>query len=265
MKILKKILAQRPKKNEEGFFGDHKSWEDARTEAGGYDQPDILIKTELAMREIIAGRASFERDSVLLPSPEYPWPLITCLIYAAQADGNRLSVLDFGGALGSTYYQCRPFLKNISQLAWMVVEQKHYVESGQREFSKGPVSFHQDTLSACLVQKPNFLLLSSVLPYLPNPYEKFQELSDLKIRNLLVDRTFFLRRPGERLTVQVVPEWIYPASYPAWFLDEAKLKEVAAGAGYRLMAEFPALDENQPEGEKADAKGFYWILESGLR
>jgi len=143
-----------------------------------------------------------------------------------------------------------------------VVEQKHYVEAGRVEFSKKPVSFYENPAEAVLGVQPNLLLLSSVLPYLPNPYARFRELLALRISRVLVDRTFFLRRPGERLTVQKVPEWIYPASYPAWFLDESKLKNIASEAGYRLLAEFPALDQNQPEGEKADSKGFFWSLEA---
>ena len=248
------------KKSDSGFFGDYKLWEDARREAGGYDKPSILSRTEAAMREIIAGRASFERDSVILNKPEYPWPLISSLLSTAIGSKGRLAVLDFGGSLGSSYYQCRPFIQSIPELGWAVVEQEHYVDSGRREFALGPVTFYQYPAEACLAAKPNVLLLSSVLPYLPDPYQKFRELLELGVPQVVVDRTFFLRRPGERLTVQVVPEWIYPASYPAWFLDEAKVKAIAREAGYEMVAEFPALDENHPEGEKAEAKGFFWKL-----
>lgn len=247
-------------KADNGFLGDFRSWDEAKNTSSGYDLPGILAKTESSMREILAGSATFERDSVLLQKPEYPWPLISCLLSAAFASKGRLSVLDFGGALGSSYYQCRPFIRSVSELGWAVVEQEHYVDSGRREFSLGPVTFHHHTGEACLAAKPNVLLLSSVLPYLPDPYQKFRELLELRIPQVVVDRTFFLRRLGERLTVQVVPEWIYPASYPAWFLDEAKLKAIALEAGYELVAEFPALDENHPEGERAEAKGFFWKL-----
>ena len=243
-----------------GFFGDFASWKEAQKETTGYEKPDILAKTELSMRDILSGRAPFERDSVLMQNPEYPWPLISCLLSVAFASQGRLSVLDFGGALGSSYYQCRPFIQSIPELGWAVVEQEHYVDSGRREFALRPVTFYQHPAEACLAAKPNLLLLSSVLPYLPDPYQKFRELLELRVPQVVVDRTFFLRRPGERLTVQVVPEWIYPASYPAWFLDEAKLKAIAREAGYVLVAEFPALDENHPEGEKAQAKGFFWKL-----
>jgi len=260
MAWLKKIFKRRESPDRLIFQGDFGSWQQAEAEARGYGDISILVKTEESMREILAGKAVYERDSVLLPKPEYPWPLIGCLLSAALAAGGRLTVLDFGGALGSTYYQCRPFLTNVPQLAWMVVEQKHYVESGLREFSKEPVTFHDTVAAAYSARKPDLALLSSVLPYLPDPYSLFQEMLCLKIQHVVVDRTFFLRRPAERLTVQIVPKSVYPATYPAWFLNEAKLRAIAARAGYRLVAEFQALDQNEPEGENADAKGFFWRL-----
>lgn len=209
------------------------------------------------MRQILAGGAVFERDSVLLPAPEYPWPLISCLLYAAQADGNRLAVLDFGGALGSSYYQCRPFLGYVSRLAWMVVEQKHYVESGRREFSKGPISFHEDVQNACLAQKPNLLLLSSVLPYLPDPWSRLDELLALNIRCLVIDRLPFLGNDRNRLTVQKVPPEIYAASYPAWFFSRNRLLSICALHGYRERAEWPCTDDWNPEGEEARFSGLF--------
>ncbi len=257
MKILRRILGQSRKKAPSGFFGDYPSWDVARASAEGYEQPAILAKTEAAMREILAGRASFERDSVLLPEPEYPWPLITCLLYAAQADGGRLCVLDYGGALGSTYYQCRPFLENMSQLAWMVVEQKHYVVSGKREFSKKPISFHDDARAACLEQKPNLLLLASVLPYLPDPWTCLGELLALNIRHVLIDRLPFLEKDKDRLTVQIVPREIYPASYPAWFFSRSRLLSICTRHGYRERAEWPCADDWNPEGDKANFTGLF--------
>ena len=257
LKILNKILFKSRKPAEFGFFGDYASWEDARKEAGGYDQPGILAKTEAAMRQILAGGAVFERDSVLLPTPEYPWPLISCLLYAAQAEGNRLTVLDFGGALGSSYYQCRPFLRYVSQLAWMVVEQKHYVESGRREFSEGPISFHEDVQNACLAQKPNLLLLSSVLPYLPDPWARLDELLALNIRCLVIDRIPFLENDRNRLTVQKVPPEIYTASYPAWFFSRNRLLSICTLHGYRERAEWPCADDWNPEGEEARFSGLF--------
>jgi len=246
------------KRKKISFVGDFKTWDEAKQKAGGYDQYNILAKTEEAMREIIAGKAVFERDTILMLKPEYPWPLISFLLSVAAASGGNLSVLDFGGALGSSFFQCRKFLRAIPKVSWSIVEQKHVVESGIKNFSTQTLTFSFNAKEACAMYNPNILILSSVLPYLEEPYKIFSDLLKLSISYVVVDRTFFLKRPGERLTVQKVPEWIYPASYPAWFLDESKLCKIAEENGYHLEAEFNALDDHQPDGEKAYAKGLFW-------
>ena len=224
---------------------------------GGYDHSEIIDKTLAAMRKIVEGGAIFERDSVLLSKPEYPWPLIACLLHEAQKNGGRLSVLDFGGALGSSYYQCRPFFEGISELNWMVVEQKHYVEAGRRELSKSPVSFYEDVMQACEARKPNVLLLSSVLPYLPEPYCTFADLLRLKIPAVVVDRTPFLESGRDRLTIQVVPPEIYQASYPAWFFSRTRLLRMCVEHGYIQRGDWPTLDSVYLEGEKANWAGLW--------
>jgi hypothetical protein len=244
----------------EMFTGDYTSWDEAKKTAIGYDNSVILEVTRASMRKVRDGIAEFERDSVLIDPPEWPWTQIACLLQASIAENGRLSVVDFGGSLGSSYYQCRKFLYNVKDLAWGVVEQSHYVDVGKSEFSGSVLRFYHNISEAVQAITPNFLLLSSVLPYLSNPYAILRNLLNLKIKHLLIDRTFFLMRPGERLTVQVVPDNVYPASYPAWFLDEGKIKEIISDYKYNLIAEFPALDNNQPEGERAYAKGFYFTL-----
>jgi len=255
--FFKKLFLPKPPKSISGFFGDFRSWEQAMKEAGGYEAPTILEKTKAAMREILAGRAKFERDSVLLPKAEYPWPLISCLLFTAASNRGRLSVLDFGGALGSSYYQCRPFLENVPELTWAVVEQGHYVEAGRVEFSQRPVSFYENPTEALLGAQPNLLLLSSVLPYLPDPWTCLRELLTLNIRHVVIDRLPFLEKDKDRLTVQIVPREIYPASYPAWFFSRSRLLSICTRHGYRERAEWPCADDWNPEGDKANFTGLF--------
>ena len=58
-------------------------------------------------------RGVYERDSVLFDTIRYSWPLLSDLLRAASEDQNHLSVLDFGGSLGSSYYQNRVFLSHL--------------------------------------------------------------------------------------------------------------------------------------------------------
>jgi len=45
---------------------------------------------------------------------------------AALVAKGRLSVVDVGGSLGSSYFQCRPLLRVVPQVDWAVVEQPSY-------------------------------------------------------------------------------------------------------------------------------------------
>lgn len=72
-------------------------------------------------------KASYERDSVLFYKKEYSYHLISFLLKAYIEDG-ELNVLDFGGALESSFFQNRDMLiDNIKNLNWYTVEQDNFV------------------------------------------------------------------------------------------------------------------------------------------
>jgi putative methyltransferase (TIGR04325 family) len=240
------------------FTGDYSSWEAALKDATGYDAPAILAKTRDAVLKVKRGEAAYERDSVLFDKVEHSFPLLAGLLRAAARQQGELRVLDFGGALGSTYFQSREFLAPVSKLVWCIVEQPAQVACGKSDLESKELRFFSsvdECLAAC---PPNLLLLSSVLQYLPSPYETLGELVQRRIPHLIIDRTSFLEGEGERLTVQHVPASIYPASYPAWFLSESRLQGIIQEAGYRMLADFPAADVGSPIGAKACCKGFIY-------
>lgn len=207
------------------YAGDYVSWAEARAAAGGYDAPAILEKTVAAARAVRDGRAAWERDTILFHEPQAQQPLLDLLVEAAREDGGRLSVLDFGGALGSTYFQHRRWLELAAprHLRWCVVEQGDWVRAGQREFTVGALCF-RETINACFAEeRPTVILLSSVLPYLENPRALLAEIADRDCPRLLIDRTGFTKTGRDRLVLQTVPPEIYTASYPCWFLDRASL------------------------------------------
>jgi len=242
------------------FTGDYTTWEGALKDATGYDSPAILAKTRDAVLKVKRGEAAYERDSVLFDKVEHSFPLLAGLLRGALRQKGELRVLDFGGALGSTYFQCREFLAPVSKLVWCIVEQPAQVACGKSDLESQELRFFssvEECLAAC---QPNLLLLSSVLQYLPAPYETLRELVQRRIPHLIIDRTAFLEGGGERLTVQHVPPSIYRASYPAWFLSESKLQGIIQEAGYRLLADFPAADVGSPPGARAHCKGFTYEL-----
>ena len=120
------------------------------------------------MLQVKNGTAVHERDSVLFPKVEHNFALLAGLLQAV--DNGELSVLDFGGSLGSSYFQCRPFLASLKSVRWSIVEQPAYVECGRREFADERLRFYR-TVEECLEnESPQVLLLSGVIHCLADPY-----------------------------------------------------------------------------------------------
>jgi putative methyltransferase (TIGR04325 family) len=244
------------------YSGAYLSWEDARAATDGYDSPAILEKVVQGARAVRDGRAAYERDSVLFERREYSYPLLAALLRAAAAGGNRLSVLDFGGSLGSSYFQCRDFLSVVGELAWNIVEQPQWVAIGRQEFETEQLRFYRSPEECLAAQRINVVLLSSVLPYLEQPYAVLGDLVSRRIPHMVVDRTPVLDDKPDRLTVQHVPAWIYgrEASYPAWFFSRRKLVG-AIETSYDLVAEFDALDGSADLGDcRGISKGFIFQI-----
>jgi putative methyltransferase (TIGR04325 family) len=241
------------------FTGDYADWAAAEAKCTGYNARDILEITRSATLRVKRGEAAFERDSVIFDRMEFSFPLLAGLARAAACNGGRLSVLDFGGALGSSYFQSKPFLAGLRQLRWGVVEQPAHVACGNAEIACGELKFFATPEDCRNEQEPNVLLLSSVLQYLRDPYTALGHLGSLRIPNVIIDRTAFLPGDRERLTVQKVPERIYRATYPAWFLNERRMVGKLAELGYRVLADFPGADKVSLEGSESYFKGFICV------
>jgi len=225
------------------FHGDYARWEEAQRCCGGYHHEKILDRVLESTMRVVRGEAAFERDSVNFAKPEYAWPLLSALLWSAARRGGALRVVDYGGSLGSAYFQHRRFLSHLKELRWRVVEQPHFVAAGIKHLQDEHLRFHTDLQDACRDDRPDVVLASSVLQYLPDPVRALDELASIHAQVLLLDRTCFDREMDRAvLRVQRVPASIYEASYPCWFLDEAQIDHVACSHGYEVVAEFPALD-----------------------
>lgn len=234
LKMLRRILSGQI------YSGDFASWEEARNASGGYDSELILVKVRDALLKVKRGEAAYERDSVLFHETVYSWPLLAGLLWIASLNGNRLNLVDFGGSLGSTFYQNREFLTHLPELQWSIVEQQKFVECGKQHFESDQLRFYH-TLDDCIAERnPDTILLGSVLPYLEKPYEFLKEVISKGFTYIILDRTYFLDSEADRLTVQKVPPQIYTASYPAWFLNKEKFLRFLEPT-YELVAGFEAL------------------------
>lgn len=243
------------------FTGNFKSWEEAKRCSTGYDTPEILEKTRAALLKVKAGKAAFERDSMAFDKMEYDFPLLEGLTRAAQQNDGRLSVLDFGGSLGGTYFHCRNYLSSLRDVRWSVVEQPAHVACGMTDFANDELRFYK-TVDDCLrEQNPNTVLLSGVIQYLPEPYRFLRDVVEKRIAFVLVERTAFSKNGEERLTIQHVPASLYVASYPMWILSEPAFRQIFT-ADYDLICEYPSAYEAQLETERVVFKGFQFERKS---
>jgi putative methyltransferase (TIGR04325 family) len=242
------------------YVGNFGSWKEAQARSDGYDSATILDRVTDATRRVLAGNASFERDSICFDIPDYRWPLVASLLWVAAQNRGKLDVVDFGGSLASTYLQNRQFLAGLEQVRWSVLEQPAFVRRGEELFPRGLPEFRSRVEDCSHKGSRQLLLLSSVLQYLSRPYEVLAYLQMHQFPYVIVDRTPVVpKSASDRLTVQIVPSSIYPASYPCWFLSLDRLMQHFLPA-YRIVAELPC-DEKTTVGG-IEYRGFLFERES---
>lgn len=240
------------------FEGEYATWEDARAQCTGYDAEEILDKVLAATLKVKRGEAVFERDSVLFDQIEYAWPVLSGLMLAAARHGGKLNVLDFGGSLGSSYFQNRKFLQDLPDVCWNVVEQALFVEAGQVHIQNEQLRFYK-TIEACLAEnQPNVILLSSVLQYLEEPRKILAKLATTEASCLIIDRTPFSFLDVDKLLVQQVPASIYLASYPMWVFSLSMfMREIESK--WSMVAAYTS-----PEGHVRSTRGLPFSFQGML-
>ena len=243
------------------FTGDYKGWENALSDSVGYHDGEILSKVLGSAIEVRDGRATFERDSVVFHHEEFVWPTLACLCDVAARNHGRLSVVDFGGSLGSFYSQHRKFLDSYDT-TWSVVEQPHFVEAGRKELATDTLRFEESISDVKNEHDSRVLFLSAVLHYLPEPHRFLADICAKRWDAVIIDRTPLLEYiPTDRLTVQHVPASIYAAKYPAWFFSKARFL-AAFNGHFILQSHWESLDMYKLDGKTIQTQGFYFLKKS---
>ncbi len=255
-KLIKKQLDVK-EENKYGWFGNYATWDEAKKDCTGYDSDIILQKVKTSLLKVKNGQAVYERDSVIFDKKEYSENLLTGLLQAASENDYKLNVLDFGGSLGSTYYQNKEFLKHLKQFSWNIVEQQNFVKEGKTYFEDDSLKFYYNIDDVIKDKTCNIILISNTLQYIEKPYLLIKKILKYNFKYIIFDTTAFLENNNDIITVQKVPPEIYNANYPAWFFNESKflsfLKEE-----YNLINDFESF-HTKPimlNNKKAYWKGF---------
>ncbi|MBA3047758.1 methyltransferase, TIGR04325 family [Patescibacteria group bacterium] len=243
-KVIKEFIpplilrAIQNKNKKYGFFGNYSSWSDAQKKTTGYNSDNILEKVKAGALKVKNNEALYERDGIIFDKIDYSWPLLAHLLWIASKNNGRLNLIDFGGSLGTTYFQNKNYFENLKELKWNIVEQKNFADCGKELFEDNNLKFFY-TIEDCLSKENSkIILISSVLQYLYNPYEFLEKIINLNFDYIIFDRTTFIKN-DDRITIQKVPPKIYDASYPCWLFNQAKFLKILK-RNYKLIAEFDA-------------------------
>jgi putative methyltransferase (TIGR04325 family) len=224
-----------------GWHGNFSSWKEAREKSSGYDSEVIVGKVKISALKVKNGLAAYERDSVIFENIEYSFPLLSGLLWVAAQNNGKMNVLDFGGSLGSSYFQNKLFLDTLTKVNWCIVEQPDFVKAGIESFEDENLHFFSSIEECIHSYDIDVVLLSSVLQYMEKPFVLLDRIISTGISFMIIDRTPFVGSP-DRITVQKVHPKIYRGSYPCWFFNEEKFV-ARITKDYKLVIEFDALDK----------------------
>jgi len=234
--LLNIYLGRKNKKY--GFFGIYENWTDAKKASVGYDSDKIIEKVKDSALKVKRGEAAYERDSVAYEKIEYSWHLLAPLLWIGSQNNNRLNVLDFGGALGTTYFQNKSYLSHLNDLKWNIVEQEKFVKIGKESLEDSELRFYNSIDESLSENNSDVIILSSSLQYIEEPYQILQKIIKEKPKYILFDKTPFHDGGNDLITVQKVPKHIYDASYPAWILSKSKFLSFFKKNNYEIIADF---------------------------
>jgi putative methyltransferase (TIGR04325 family) len=241
--LLKDSIKKRIGYSSSMWKGDYATWADAQKRCKGYDAAPVLEKCKEALLKVKVGEVRYERDSLLFNEPNYSWAFLTTILKMALETDFKVHILDFGGSLGSVYYQNKPFLDTIPfrEFSWSIVEQPNFVECGKQNAQDEFLKFY-NTIDDCLNEKkPNIILASGVVSHLERPYDWIEIFKKINPLHIVLDRVPFINIGKDLITVQTVFKSIYDGSYPCWFFNEKSFIE--AFEPYKVQAEFTPYDD----------------------
>lgn len=233
----------RPRARLDGPFP---SWDAATARATGWDSP---ILTELALSaalKVKQGAAAFERDSRPRDRIVYSPTVLAALLLAA-ARYRELNVIDFGGALGSNYYQNIKLIRALAgtPVSWNVVERPVLAKLGAEQFQTDELHFHDDL--AALRRERAVLLFTGSLQYVADAFGLLED-AVRGIDIVALDRFYVAPAADHAVYVQHLdPRRFGALTLPMWCFAQTALIGWFATRGFVLVERFTVSRERNFE------------------
>ncbi len=195
---------------------EYPDWSTAKHDSTGYDEKKILDKVLNSTLLVLSGEAQYERDSILFFEQKFEFDLVSLIQYSMSLPKSTKKIIDFGGSLGSMYFQNKKLLP--PNISWNIVEQEHFVSVGILNIDDENLIFHVNLNDAMQNGVPDCIILSSVFQYIDDPYSLLEELNQTNAKTILFYNTPFSYSDKEIICIQTVDKKIYDQSYPCRFM-----------------------------------------------
>lgn len=210
-KIRLLALAKRNTHFRLALIGPCDSYEEAAQCSSGYENKIILDKVYNAVVDVLEGNSAYERDGTafaMRPSIDNLRRLLSTHLKENDV------VVDFGGGLGGAFINNRDLFRQSNR--YTVVEQSIFVVTGRELSLKYGLQIAFINNLCQLTAKPDIIILSGVLQYIPNAEQVLQQSAELRPRLILIDRTAFSPdNASHKWWIQNEPSYYQiPLSYP---------------------------------------------------
>lgn len=222
------------------FDGPLTSWAEAEALATGWESPAIVDKTLALSLKMRDGEIAFQQDTLVHERVTYS-PTILAFLARASATGTPLDIIDFGGSLGTNYYQNRAIIAPAEargSLKWRVVELPKTVALGRKHFANETLRFYDDWQSAADEAHDPKMLFTGSFQCVPDPLTLLDEVAGRHIPLIAFDRLLVSPAAAHEVYVQRPPARYYAATMPVWCFSRSAFEAEMAARGYDLIAEF---------------------------
>jgi putative methyltransferase (TIGR04325 family) len=227
----------------EGFVGPVPSWQDAVVRSDGWDASAITEKTLRLALQVRDGAIEFEQDTVPRKKIAYSVTTLAFIVLVLSRHRNSLDVLDFGGSLGTNYYQNRKILSSLAKtpFTWNVVERPVLAELGSKHFANSELKFYA-SLAEAMKSSPRGLdsfLFTGSIQYVDEPMALIESVVGMGATTIAFDRLLVSPTGSHEVFVQHPdPSTYYRATYPVWCFSRDAFIENLSARGFRLVEHF---------------------------
>ena len=239
--------------------GPYPSWQDAASEATGWDSHLTVSKVRVGLLDVLMGYCCYERDGIAFPVSPVRNTLRSKLLNLWTSDS---VVVDFGGGLGGTYVNNRDILDSAAS-RYIVIEQDSFCEAGSRlakQFQL-PVAFHSSLGELGPGLSIDILIAGGVISYLEDWRQLIRSMIAVRPRHILIDRQVLTHRRTRIYIQETHGYYERDVSYPCWIINQREFLQ--AFEGYRLIERWKS-DFDSPH-HMGFHYGFHFFREDSTR